>query len=158
MLNSLRRWIAWKILRYMYWLEDRPNYSIRWYGLVYSMAHRVYPSTDEDWNKHAPSVGGVGFNAHETELFWGSIEAPRDVVGYCDPDQDKVKTVLEAFRNLEPDQLSVVKAVFDGFVDDKLRGVETERPSQLVLAELQEGLNEASKYARIRQGRKARQG
>jgi hypothetical protein len=171
MLKRLRRWIAWKLLSYMYWLEDRPNHSIRWYGLVYSMAHKIYPSTDQDYKTHAPSTSGVGFNALETSLFWASIEAVESRQGgstvdedtsdetptCCEPDQDKVKSITEAFRNLDADQVEVMKVVLAEFRhgDNDLDRIRTERPGYIVLQEIDEGLKQASEYFRQAQLRRA---
>lgn len=67
----LRRWLAWKMIPYLYWLEERPNHSMRWYRFVFHLAHAIYPSTAADWKRQ----GSVGLNALETILFWESIEA-----------------------------------------------------------------------------------
>jgi hypothetical protein len=78
LIKGIRRWIAWKMLRYIDWLEWRPNHSMRWYIFVFDLAYRVYPSEEEDFHKHKPSAGGIGLNAMELGQFWSSIEYNED--------------------------------------------------------------------------------
>lgn len=73
LLKPFRRWIAYKLCRYMEWLEFRPNHSMWWYRRVYRFAHWIYPITWNEWHKYHPPEG-IGLNAMETEHFWQHIE------------------------------------------------------------------------------------
>ena len=42
-LIRFRKWVCYKLLDYLYWLEDRENYNMWWYKKVWFFALSLYP-------------------------------------------------------------------------------------------------------------------